>query len=135
MKLFRRTLLKGLLAGGAAAVAAPGLPRAFAAAAGRPHATQPAGRVVALVAGSPADDAFLDQIRGLAGEMTVERVNGALLGRYERFAEVVGRGRRILALLPDADAVLFREAVRGAGGSLLADERARPGLVSLVAHL
>ncbi len=135
MKLLRRTLLKGFLAGGAVVAAAPGFSsRSFAAAAQRPHAVRDVA-VVALVAGSPLDAAFLDQARRLTPDLQIERIDGPPLGRRERFEYAIGRGRRVLALLPDADAVLFRETVRHAGGSLLADERAAPGLVSFVAHL
>lgn len=134
MNLIRRTLLKGFLAGGAAAAAAPGFSRAFAAAIERPHG-HPGAKVVALVTGSPMDAAFLDQARRLAPNLAVERIDGPPLGRLSLFEAAAGRGRRVLALLPDADAVLFRETVRHAGGSLLADERAAPGLVSFVAHL
>lgn len=133
MTLLRRTLLKGLLAGSAAAVAAPGLPRAFAAASTRPH---PAGEsaVVAVVTGSPLDQAFLDHA-GRLGTVAVVRLDGDPLARHERLRALLGSRRRVLALLPDADAVLLREAVRHAGGSLLADERAGRGLISLVAHV
>lgn len=134
MKLLRRTLLKGFLAGGAVAAAAPGFSRAFAAAAQRPHAVDGA-KVVALVAGSAMDEAFLDQARRLTPDLVVQRIDGTPLGRLSLFESALGRGRRVLALLPDADAVLFRETVRHAGGSLLADERAASGLVSFVAHL
>lgn len=133
MRLLRRSLLKGLLAGSAAAVAAPSLPRAFAAAADRPHAA-PQAPVIAVIAGSPLDAAFLEHARRL-GEVSVEHLSGDALTRHNRFRALLGRGRRVLALLPDADAVLFREAVRHASGSLLADVRAGHGLVSFVAHV
>lgn len=134
MNILRRSILKGFLVGGVAAATAPGFSRAFAAAAEQPHAV--AGtQVVALVAGSPTDEAFLEQARRLMPEVKVIRVDGTPLQRLETFRQVAGRDRRLLALLPDADAVLFREAIRHAGGNLLADERAASGLVSFVAHV
>lgn len=120
MDIDRRSLIKGLLAGGA--LLAFGTPS-------WKFADQPARKVrpcVLFLGDSAVDDAFAKGVRVACSEMgydglRTEKVNGGLLSDPNQLVlllEQSGRARSI-AVMDDASAAVFQELARTAGGQLL----------------
>lgn len=120
MDMDRRSLMKGMLAGGALlALGTP--PWAFAGSlVRRPH------HCVLLLGGTSADDGFECGARAACTGMTYEglqtlRLQGGLLrnpGAVVRLLEQ-SNGSRWMAVMDDASAAVFQEVTRSAGGRLL----------------
>ena len=120
MEIDRRSLMKGMLAGGA--LLAFGSP-AWA------MAEQPARRpkqCVLLLGGTSADERFADGARAACAGLTDEgpqtvQLKGGLLGGTDRIAALLkeSRGTRWIAIMDDASAVIFLELARPAGVRLL----------------
>ncbi len=120
MDIDRRSLMKGLLAGGA--LLALGTPSwTFAE---RP--TGNAERCLLFLGDSAVDDAFANGVRaacveiGYDGLRTV-KVDGGLLSDPDRLVLLLEQsgGARWIAVMDDASAAVFQEMARAAGGRLL----------------
>lgn len=120
MEIDRRSLMKGLLAGGA--LLALGTPSWT-------FADQPARNVrrcLLFLDDHNADDRFADGVRAACAEigyagLETAQVNGGLLsdpGRLVLLLEQT-KGARWIAVMDDASAAVFQELARAAGGRLL----------------
>ncbi len=120
MDMDRRSLMKGLLAGGALlALGTP--PWAFAG-----PAVQRAKHCVLLLGGTGADDAFECGARAACTGMAYEgiqtlKLKGELLRDPSGIVELLegSKGSRWMAVLDDASAAVFQEVMRNADGRLL----------------
>ena len=120
MEVDRRSLMKGMLAGGALlALGTP--PWTFAA-----SPVRKAGGHGLLLAGGPADEAFARGARAACAAMASEslhrvKLKDGLLVGSDKIARLLerSRGTRWVAVLDDAGAVIFLELARTAGARML----------------
>ena len=120
MDIDRRSLMKGLLAGGA--LLALGTPSwTFAE---RP--TGSAKRCLLFLGDSAVDDAFATGVRAACAEIGYDglrtvKVDGGLLSDPDRLVLLLEQsgGARWIAVMDDASAAVFQEMARTAGGRLL----------------
>ena len=120
MEVDRRSLMKGMLAGGALlALGTP--PWAF----GESFPRRPS-QCLLLLGGSGADDWFRSGAGAAATGMTYEdlqtvKLKGGLLTDTDRVVTLLkqSRGARLIAVMDDAGAVIFLELARTAGVRLL----------------
>ena len=120
MEIDRRTLMKGMLAGGTAlALGVP--PWTFA---GSP--ARRAGHCVLLLGDTGVDDAFSNGARAACADMTYEGLQtvglkGGLLTDTDRMVKLLekSRGTRWIAVMDDASAAIFLGLARTAGVLLL----------------
>lgn len=120
MEIDRRSLMKGLLAGGAL-LALGTSPWAFA-----DPPIRNSRRCLLFLGDSAMDDAFEKGVRAACGEMKYHglqtvKVNGGLLSDPGQVAGLLeqSRGARWIAVMDDASAAVFQELARSAGGRLL----------------
>ncbi len=120
MDIDRRSLMKGLLAGGA--LLALGTPAwTFA-----DQPVRKATRYLLFLGDSTVDDQFADGVRAACAEIGYDglekvRVNGGLLSDPDKLVASFTRtsGVRWIAVMDDASAAVFQELARAAGGRLL----------------
>lgn len=120
MEIDRRSLMKGMLAGGALlALGAP--PWTFA-----DHFYRRPKQCVLLLGGTSADDLFKRGARAACAGMTYEdlrpvRLKDSLLTGSDTIIDLLNqtRGARWIAVMDDASAVIFLELVRPAGVRML----------------
>lgn len=120
MEVDRRSLMKGMLAGGALlALGTP--PWTFA----ESPARRP-GQCLLLLGGAGADDLFASGAGAAATCMTYQglqtvKLKGGLLSGTDRVVTLLeqSRGARLIAVMDDAGAVIFLELARTAGVRLL----------------
>lgn len=120
MKVDRRSLMKGLLAGGAL-LAMGTSPWSFAASPAR----RPS-RCLLLLGGTGADEAFARGADAARAALTddalrVVKLKGGLLAGMDRMVSLLdqSRGVRMITVMDDADATVFLELARTAGVRLL----------------
>ncbi|HXF92790.1 MAG TPA: twin-arginine translocation signal domain-containing protein [Nitrospiraceae bacterium] len=120
MDIDRRSLMKGLLAGGA--LMAMGAPSWALAA----QPTRSAKRCMLFLGDSAVDDAFAEGVRAVCRDMGIDeprtvKVAGGLLSYPDQLVEWLERssGARWIAAMDDASAAVFQELARSAGGRLL----------------
>lgn len=116
MKVDRRSLMKGLLAGGAL-LAMGTSPWTFA----ESPARRPS-RCMLVLGGTGADEAFAIGAGAACAGLTYEalrivKLKGGLLTAVDRMVTLLdqSRGMRMIAMMDDASAVIFLELVRAAG--------------------
>ncbi|MGH7229626.1 MAG: twin-arginine translocation signal domain-containing protein [Nitrospiraceae bacterium] len=120
MEVDRRSLMKGLLAGGALlALGTP--PWAFAAEPGRK-----AKQILLFLGSTSADDAVAKGVSAAGtavgyGRVQAVKVNGGLLSDPDGMVALLeqSKGLRWIAVMDDAAASVFQELARSAGGRLL----------------
>ncbi|MGA6827509.1 twin-arginine translocation signal domain-containing protein [Nitrospira sp. NS4] len=120
MEIDRRSLMKGLLAGGALlALGTP--PWAFA-----DSPTRKPRRCLLFLGGNNVDDLFEKGVRAACVEMGYDglqtvKVNGGLLSDPGKMATLLEQsgGARWIAVMDDASAAVFQELARTTGGRLL----------------
>ncbi|HEX7767047.1 MAG TPA: hypothetical protein VF443_10055 [Nitrospira sp.] len=120
MEIDRRSLMKGLLAGGA--LLALGTPSwTFA-----DQPVRKAKRCLLFLGDSGVDQAFEKGVRGACAEVGYDglemlRVNGGLLSDPGKMATLLEQsgGTRWIAVMDDASAAVFQELARTAGGRFL----------------
>ena len=120
MEIDRRSLVKGLLAGGA--LLALGTPSwTFA-----DQPVRKAKRCLLFLGDSGIDQAFEKGVREACAEVGYDglemlKVNGGLLSNPDRMVELLEQsgGARWIAVMDDASAAVFQELARTSGGRLL----------------
>jgi hypothetical protein len=121
MEVDRRSLMKGLLAGGALLALGTPPPWVFAT-----TPTRKPDQCLLLLGGTQADDGFAKGVRaaysGRAQKtLQVARLRHGLLRHTDSVAFLLSqsKGTRWIAVMDDASAMVFLELVRSAGGRLL----------------
>lgn len=120
MDIDRRSLMKGLLAGGAL-LALGATPWTFA-----EQSIRKPKRCLLFLGDSAVDDAFATGVRAACAETGYDgletlQVNGGLLSDPDRLVSLLEQttGARWIAVMDDASAAVFQELGRAAGGRLL----------------